>query len=129
MMSVANGAAAGAFQLSAARRPCGEPEDERCGPGGIGAGGGPGARGAQRVRLGAGGAAQERGREPAQVVEQRRHGVGDGEGGEPCVAAVDGGGEDLELADDPRNVQRGRGLAAPMHAPDDSTTPRDLSPL
>src|SRR5258708_5053761 len=64
------------------------------------ASGGPAACGGQRVRLGAGGESQECGCEPAQVVEQRCDGVGDGEGGEPSVAAVDGGGEDLELADE-----------------------------
>lgn len=38
----------------------------------------------------------EQGSEPAQVVEEGGHGVGDGEGGKPGVAAVDGRAEDLQ---------------------------------
>src|SRR5260370_30027576 len=76
----------------------GDPEGQRYGPGGIGAGGGPGAGGEERVRLAVGGAAQESGRDPAQVGEQGRDGVGDREGRQPRVTAVRGGGGNLPVA-------------------------------
>src|SRR5260370_26888651 len=60
--------------------------------------------------------AQECWGEPAQVVEQGCDGVGDGEGGEPGVAAGDGGGEDLELADEHRG---GRGADQAEEADDE----------